>query len=317
MVNHPVTIKIPDAGHLHLVAPSGYCQNQSAAWRGVSYFETHGFRVTGQSVITRRWQRFAGTDIQRLSDWQKLPEAPQLPNIVLAVKGGYGASRLIPQLDYSSLANKLRSRPVMLCGHSDFNAIQLALLRHSGLISFSAPMLATNFGAEPPSQFTLTHFWRALTSPQFTLEWQTSSPRLSIEGHLWGGNLSILASLAGTPWLPDIEGGILVIEDVNESVYRIERMLLQLAQSGILAKQLAIIAGDFTGHGSTPAEDDNGYNLDEVWKFITRLTGVPVVTGLAFGHNSDTVTLPLGARGQLCVSGTTGYLTLAGHPTFG
>lgn len=297
---------------IHLVAPSGYCHNPAAAARGVARLEADGHRVTNSGVIARREQRFAGSDSQRLADINDLATLETLPDIVLAVRGGYGASRLLPLIDYSALRDRLLDAPIALCGHSDFTAIQLALLAQSGVLSFSAPMLAGNFGAEVLSEFTVRHFWHALTSPTLTVNWTTVSQQVQVAGTVWGGNLAMITSLIGTPWMPDIHGGILVIEDVNEHPFRIERMLLQLHQCGLLSRQSAIVTGSFSGTTST--DYDNGYDFTSVWNLIRDLTGLPVVTDLQFGHSADTVTLPLGARGQLTVEGSAASLRISGHP---
>ncbi|MBD8165215.1 muramoyltetrapeptide carboxypeptidase [Erwinia persicina] len=297
---------------IHLVAPSGYCHNPAAAARGVARLEADGHRVTNSGVIARREQRFAGSDSQRLADINGLATLETLPDIVLAVRGGYGASRLLPLIDYSALRDRLLDAPIALCGHSDFTAIQLALLAQSGVLSFSAPMLAGNFGAEVLSEFTVRHFWHALTSPTLTVNWTTVSQQVQVAGTVWGGNLAMITSLIGTPWMPDIHGGILVIEDVNEHPFRIERMLLQLHQCGLLSRQSAIVTGSFSGTTST--DYDNGYDFTSVWNLIRDLTGLPVVTDLQFGHSADTVTLPLGARGQLTVEGSAASLQISGHP---
>lgn len=296
----------------HLIAPSGYCANQEAAQLAVSRLLAQEHSVNNVAAIVRRDRRFAGSDAERLAELNGLAEMATLPDIVLAVRGGYGASRLLDGLNIDALAARFRHQPVALCGHSDFTALQLALLTR-GAISFSGPMLAGNFGAKTLSDFTVDHFWRALTSPKFKLEWQTPAQQLDLCGTVWGGNLAMIASLAGTPWLPVIDDGILVIEDVNEHPYKVERMLLQLAQSGVLARQKAIVAGSFTHARLT--DYDNGYDFDSVWTLIRELTQLPVVTGLEFGHGWNTVTLPLGAQGHLQVDGTRSSLTLSGHPT--
>lgn len=297
---------------IHLVAPSGFCQNSAAAERGIARLQAAGHRVDNSGIIARRDRRFAGDDSQRLADINALSHRDTLPDIVLAVRGGYGASRLLPNIDYPALRQRLHNTPLAICGHSDFTAIQLALLAQSGVQSFSGPMLTGNFGAEILSEFTVSHFWRALTEPELTLKWQTSPQQLQVSGTLWGGNLAMIASLIGTPWMPDIQQGILVIEDVNEHPFRIERMLLQLHQSGILARQRALIIGSFSG--ATLSTYDNGYDFASVWNLIRDLTGLPVVTGLAFGHDDDTVTLPIGAQGLLAVNGTSAELQISGHP---
>jgi len=297
--------------NIHLIAPSGFCHNPEAAVRGVERLRAQGHRVENTAVIPRRDRRFAGTDAERLADINGLAGMETLPDIVLAVRGGYGASRLLPMLDYRGLAERLRGQPVALCGHSDFTAVQLALLARSGIQSFSAPMLAGNFGAETLSAFTVDRFWQALTSAAFTLRWRTAPQQLSTSGTLWGGNLAMITSLIGTPWLPDIRDGILAIEDVNEHPFRVERMLLQLLHSGVLARQQAIVVGSFTG--STLSDYDAGYDFDSVWSLIAQLSGVPIVTGLDFGHGQDTVTLPLGAQATLKVEAHNASLTLSGY----
>jgi len=230
------------------------------------------------------------------------------------VRGGYGASRLLDHLDYVALQRRLLNQPVALCGHSDFTAIQLALLAQTGLITFSGPMLAGNFGAEALSEFTVSHFWQALTSPTVNLAWHSASPdRGRWQGTLWGGNLAMICSLIGTPWLPQIEDGILVIEDVNEHPFRIERMLIQLQQSGILARQRAIVTGSFT---STALSDyDNGFDFATVWQRLRDEYQIAVISDLPFGHDADTVTLPLGASATLEIDQGAARLAFTGHPT--
>ncbi len=297
---------------VHLIAPSGYCHNQEAAWLGVERLRAQGHQVNNTDVIARRDRRFAGADEVRVQDLNALAECPTLPDIVLAVRGGYGATRLLPHIDYAGLSARLRDQPLVLCGHSDFTAIQLALLRH-GVKSVSGPMLAGNFGAETLADFTVEHFWRALTSPELTLEWQTEAQSVDLTGTVWGGNLAMIASLVGTPWMPDVPDGILVIEDVNEHPYKVERMMLQLAQSGVLARQKAIVAGSFTGAHLT--DYDCGYDIESVWTLVRKITGLPVVTGLEFGHGWRTVTLPLGAQGRLLVENGAASLILNDFPT--
>ncbi|WP_192033638.1 muramoyltetrapeptide carboxypeptidase [Pantoea agglomerans] len=298
---------------VRLISPSGYCHNQSAALQGIARLCAAGHQVENEQVITRRFQRFAGTDAERLADINQLASLSTLPDVVLAVRGGYGASRLLESIDYIGLQRRLLNQPLALCGHSDFTAIQLALLAQVGLITFSAPMLAGNFGAATLSEFTLHHFWQALTSPTVEVTWQSETPdEGEWQGTLWGGNLAMICSLIGTPWMPQFENGILVIEDVNEHPFRIERMLIQLQQSGILARQRAIVTGSFTSTALT--EYDNGFDFSTVWQRLRDTTGLPLICGLDFGHAADTVTLPLGASARLAVSQGHARLQATGHP---
>jgi len=273
---------------VRLISPSGYCHNQPAALQGIARLRAAGHQVENEQVITRRFQRFAGTDAERLADINQLASLTTLPDVVLAVRGGYGASRLLESIDYVGLQRRLLNQSLALCGHSDFTAIQLALLAQVGLITFSAPMLAGNFGAATLSEFTLHHFWQALTSPTVEVKWQSETPdQGDWQGTLWGGNLAMICSLIGTPWMPQIE-------------------------NGILARQRAIVTGSFT---STALSDyDNGFDFSTVWQRVRDTTGLPVICGLDFGHAADTVTLPLGASARLAVSQGNAHLQATGHP---
>ncbi|WP_163296595.1 muramoyltetrapeptide carboxypeptidase [Enterobacter hormaechei] len=296
----------------HLIAPSGYCINQEAAQRGVQRLLEMGHQVENQTIIPRRMQRFAGTEAQRLSDINSLTTLEGENTIVLAVRGGYGASRLLESIDWAGLAARQQQDPLLICGHSDFTAIQLVLLALHNVITFSGPMLAGNFGAPELDAFTQDHFWRALQNPTFTIEWQGNGPHWECEGQLWGGNLAMLVSLIGTPWLPQITDGILVLEDINEHPFRVERMLLQLYHAGILDRQSAIVLGSFSG--SAPNDYDAGYSLETMIDFIRSRLDIPVIPGLDFGHEQQTVTLPLGAQAHLVHDNSGSRLTISGHP---
>lgn len=273
----------------HLIAPSGYCINQQAALRGVQRLTDAGHQVENDEVIRRRFQRFAGTDAERLADVNSLASLTSPDTIVMPVRGGYGASRLLDRIDWQALASRQQRDPLLICGHSDFTAIQAGLLAQANVITFSGPMLAANFGAETLNTFTEQHFWLALRKAQFTVEWQGDGPQCDAQGTLWGGNLAMLISLIGTPWMPTIDKGILVLEDVNEHPFRVERMLLQLEYAGILNRQSAIVLGSFSG--AAPNEYDAGYSLESVYAFLRSRLSVPLITGLDFGHEQRTVTL--------------------------
>ncbi|MCE1397701.1 muramoyltetrapeptide carboxypeptidase [Enterobacter cloacae] len=296
----------------HLIAPSGYCINQDAAQRGVQRLLESGHQVENQTIIPRRQQRFAGTEAQRLNDINSLVNLKGENRIVLAVRGGYGASRLMESIDWKGLALRQQQDPLLICGHSDFTAIQLGLLAQHNVITFSGPMLAGNFGAPELDAFTVEHFWRALRNPTYSVEWQGNGPHWECEGQLWGGNLAMLVSLIGTPWMPQIEDGILVLEDINEHPFRVERMLLQLYHAGILDRQSAIVLGSFSG--SAPNDYDAGYSLETMVDFIRSRLDIPVITGLDFGHEQKTVTLALGAQATLTHDVSGSRLTIGGHP---
>jgi muramoyltetrapeptide carboxypeptidase len=300
---------------IELIAPSGYPHDAEVLHRALHRLHAQGHRVEGVEATRRRYQRFAGTDGERAADLNRLADPSRaLPDIVLAVRGGYGAARILHGLDYEGLQRRLAGQPVALVGHSDFTAIQLALLARAGVKTFGGPMLMSDFGAEDLSEFTMQHFWSALTKPTITVT--STAPQAQtadVSGTLWGGNLAVLTSLIGTPYMPPVQGGILFVEDVNEQPFRVERMLYQLHLAGILAQQQALVLGDFSGGKSY--EYDNGYDLHAVIEQVRSVIGIPVITGLQFGHVPNMLTLPVGADAHL-VSDAHGFkLTLSGYPT--
>ncbi|WP_208601515.1 muramoyltetrapeptide carboxypeptidase [Caballeronia fortuita] len=298
---------------IELVAPSGYPHDPAAVERGIGRLRREGHRLENVDATRRRFQRFGGTDAERAADLNRLADASSpLPDIVLAVRGGYGASRILHGLDYLGL-RRLADQPVAIVGHSDFTAIQCALFAHAGVKSFGGPMFAGDFGAEQVSSFTMQHFWNAISRSSFTVTSNVPQrQRVDATGMLWGGNLAILASLVGTPYLPPVEGGILYIEDVNEHPFRIERMIYQLYQAGVLGRQQAIVMGEFSG--GRLSDYDNGYSLDAMIEQVRSVTGIPVVTGLQFGHVENLLTLPFGASAHLVATERGFTLKLSDYP---
>ncbi|HEY3598695.1 MAG TPA: muramoyltetrapeptide carboxypeptidase [Paraburkholderia sp.] len=302
---------------IELIAPSGYPHDPDALHLALRRLRAQGHHVENVPAAQRRYQRFAGTDGERAAELNRLADpSRELPDIVLAVRGGYGAVRILHGLDYDGLQQRLQDQPIALVGHSDFTAVQLALLTRCGLTTFGGPMLCGDFGAEALSDFTMHHFWEALTQPTFTV---TSNVRQAqsadVSGMLWGGNLAVLTSLIGTPFLPPVQGGILFIEDVNEQPFRLERSIYQLHLAGILAQQQALILGDFSG--GKQFDYDNGYDLHAMIEQVRSVVGIPVITGLPFGHIPDMVTLPVGADAHLVADSHGFRLTLSGHPVLG
>ncbi|NVH72940.1 muramoyltetrapeptide carboxypeptidase [Paraburkholderia sp. JPY432] len=302
---------------IELIAPSGYPHDPEVLHRALHRLRAQGHRVDGEAAAKRRYQRFAGTDGERAADLNRLADpSRELPDVVLAVRGGYGAVRILHGLDYEGLQRRLTDQPIALVGHSDFTAIQLALLARAGLKTFGGPMLMSDFGAEELSEFTVRHFWSALTQPTLTIA--SNAPQaqnVDVTGTLWGGNLAVVASLVGTPYMPPVQGGILFVEDVNEQPFRIERMIYQLHLAGILAQQQALVLGDFTG--GKPYDYDNGYDLQAMVEQVRSLIGIPVVTGLQFGHVHNMVTLPVGANAHLVANAHGFRLTASGYPSLG
>lgn len=278
--------------HIAIVAPSGYATDKDAYVRAVNHLRDLGHQVHDFTAAYVPHQRFAATDTQRLEQLHAAAKHTDV-ELVIALRGGYGLSRLLPQIDFELLANSGKR----FIGHSDFTAIHMGLLAKNA-ISYAGPMMCDDFSRADLSQFTHEHFWQAISSSKFSINVSAvNNPVVSCEGKLWGGNLAMLAHLIGTPWMPTIEQGLLFVEDINEHPYRIERMMLQLMHAGVLQQQRAIILGDFSAYKLS--DYDNGYDFAAMVDYLRQQIKVPIITGLPFGHVRDKLTLPVGAHCQL------------------
>jgi muramoyltetrapeptide carboxypeptidase len=289
-----------------LVAPSGFLPDPAVADRAASFFAARGWQVCAGDSLFARDLRFAGSDDLRSVELQRFATDRTL-DVVMSARGGYGVSRLLDRLDFKAIGQAGR----ILVGYSDFTAFGLALLARAGAISFQGPS-AADFGSRGESDFTMRSFFETIEQPQVSIEFDADGPDLQVQGRLWGGNLSMLAALVGTPYLPRVRGGILFLEDVNEPAYRIERMLLHLMHAGILQRQRAVVLGDFAPLPVMPT--DNGFDLAAVIGHMRSALATPLVTGLPFGHGPRRLTLPIGAPGRLLVRGGRAGLQFHGHP---
>ena len=285
-----------------IYAPSGFAQDPSALDRAVTCLVGLGCNVHVDASALARHTRFAGTDDERLAAVLRVAAMPGV-NVALALRGGYGWTRLLPRLDFRALAASGKR----WIGHSDFTAFQLAMLAATGRVTYAGPMATYDFGAETPSDFTIGHALAMLARGADEASFDTEGPDVDAEGTLWGGNLTMIASLVGTPYLPRVDGGLLFVEDVSEHPYRVERMLHQLHYAGILSRQRAILVGAFTGYELAP--QDNGYDLDAALAHLRDVCRVPIVPGRPCGHGPDNP--PRRGGGRARRAGRGGEATLA------
>ena len=287
-----------------------------------------GFKVDNPAITTRQYLRFAGTDSQRASDLQNIATgAIKAPKLLLGVRGGYGAMRLLPMVDWSTLGRIMKERATILAGFSDVTAIQCALLAKGGMSSLAAPMLYSEFGKIKPDQVSCRQFVQALTNPGLIINIADASltsqnlpsiltngePKM-ITGTIWGGNLSVVSALAGSEYLPRIDGGIVFLEDVGEQAYRIERMLYDLYLAGAFKGQQAIVFGALSSTGEDSY--DKRYDVATVVRQLHKLTGLPIYSGMSFGHIGQKHSFPLGATCQISPNAIGGYqLAFTNYPT--
>lgn len=273
--------------HILLSSPSGALIDEVSFDRGCNYLRGCGLPVIEQGAARARFERFAGTDDERIQSIDMALGMRQA-GLVVASRGGYGITRLLHRLDWRKLTDKLNAFGHVLCGHSDITALQLGLLAAGGIGRglLHGPMVCYDFGCEEGLHLeTETHLANALIHGCVDITWSASSTfanALTIEGPVWGGNLSMICSLLGTPYLPNISHGLLIIEEVNEPAYKIERMLLQLLQAGVLDRQSAIVLGDMGVTKALP--HDNGFTLDSVVDGLRRFCDKPIIQAFPFGH---------------------------------
>ncbi len=250
--------------------------------------EKLGFRLRELPSTYLEMARFAGSDQVRAQDFvSALTETDA--DLVMAMRGGYGAARLLDLIDWEAL----RGVTTPMVGFSDFTALNLAFYAKTGQVSWQGPTLRDLI---QPEALTLEGLTTVLGQCPLDVSWTTQVIQtLDITGTLWGGNLAVLTSLVGTPYLNEHDGDILFIEDVAEPAYRIERMLMTLRLAGILDKQKAVIVGDMQG-ADRPVGWDGDFSLAMALDYLADQTGIPFVTGLPFGHIHRKCSLPVGGR---------------------
>ena len=294
-----------DPNSLTIYTPSGVLPNGTGLKRAVTRLKALGFEVSIDEAALSKNQRFGGTDEQRLAAIHRVAAAS--PSVAMASRGGYGLTRLLDGIDWPLLAQSVE-RGTRWVGYSDLTALQMGLLAHSKAPSWCGPHAVDDFGRETLDEITPDCFMEAMSGELEAVGFKTEAgfDGLSAQGLLWGGNLTVLCSLLGTPHWPKVKGGILFIEDVNEHPYRIERMLLQLHQAGLLQAQKAVLVGRISDYKPSPL--DRGYTVKSMLAYLRSVCSTPVVTGLPFGHVPTKVTLPFGRKVQLVIEGRDAFV---------
>jgi muramoyltetrapeptide carboxypeptidase len=300
---------LPETATIGVCAPSGRVDEPLLA-AGVAYLRDLGHEVVIAPETDHQWRYFAGTDEERVAGFHALVDNPAI-DMIIAARGGYGLSRLLHRIDW----NRVAASGKAFVGFSDFTAFNMAAYACANLLTFHGPMLTSDFGKEHPDTFTEQHFWMALSRGSHRIDDIACDhgydPR-RIDGVLWGGNLSLVAHLVGTPYFPAIDGGIFYVEDIKEEPYAIERQFLQLYHAGVLSRQRAVVLGDFASCSATNTLR-YPYSMEEVVESLRVMLPIPVLTGFPFGHVERKVTLPFGGLGTLSILEGGYSLRFAGH----
>ncbi len=297
--------------HLYVISPSSAVHRKPDFTRGIRYLEKLGHQVEVDPSALSKEQRFAGSDEVRLDAIARA--AASGADMVLTSRGGYGLSRILPRLPYKAIARSIE-KGTHWVGFSDFTAFSLAVMAKTGAPSWAGPAVIEDFGSDSGVDDITQACWEDILfgmseGSGWRIGKSDPSEWLLSDAMLWGGNLTLLASLVGTPYLPQVERGILFLEDIGEAPYRVERMLTQLLHSGVLAQQKAILLGAFTGQRKLPT--DGGHNMQSVVAWLRQHTKAKVLTGLPMGHVRTKVMLPVGMPVSLAVQGREALLMWA------
>ena len=288
-----------------VVAPAYTVGEDDRIRIGIETVESLGFRVKPGKSLFRRHGYFAGTDEERAADLNAM-FADSAVDGIICLRGGYGASRTLPYLDF----DLIRRHPKPLIGYSDITSLLNPIHKLTGLATFHGPIADQTY-----TPYTLAQFRKVVQAPEAPTPLAAAPPFESAagrverqnriatlvpgqaRGRLVGGNLTLLAHLAGTPYAPEYAGAIVFFEDVQEAVYRIDRMLTQLWLAGSLQQAAGIVFGKFTE--IPPSTSTYQFSLEQVLADRAQALGVPAVRGLMIGHVEDQATLPIGCEVEL------------------
>ena len=285
-----------------LITPGSFIPDRTLE-KAIANIRALGFEVVLGKYIRAKNGYIAGTDEQRLDDLHAMFYNPDIRGVWCA-RGGYGCTRLLPDVDYGLI----RKNPKVLIGYSDITALHLAIHQRTGLVTFHGPVAGSDF-----TEYTTRHVKAVLMDAAAPHVIDTLSdygtvknPELykplvirpgTVRGPLYGGNLSLLAAMAGTEFGLDASGKLIFIEDIDEKPYRVDRMLTQLRQSANLDQAAAFGLGVFAG--CVPEPGDESLTLAQTVADRLSDLGRPAVYGLTFGHIAHQCTLPMGVSAEL------------------
>ncbi|WP_026210060.1 S66 peptidase family protein [Flexithrix dorotheae] len=283
-----------------IVAPASAVPDPERVKEFVSFLESKGYKVMIGEHVFERFGYLAGTDEQRASDINKMFENPEVKAII-AARGGWGGARLLELIDYELIKNN----PKIIMGYSDVTSLLLGINHKTDLITFHGPV-----GISDWNKFTLKNFTKlAIKNKTIKLkghkkdEEDLEKGRFMINGgkatgKLYGGNLTVLCTMIGSEYLPDFSGSILLIEDVGERVYKVDRYLVQLKLAGVLDKVAGIV---FSSCNSCDPEEipEKGFSLKQILQQNIEPLGIPAFFGTMIGHIDEQYTLPIGMEVEI------------------
>ncbi len=283
--------KLKKGDTIGFIALSGAIEEEKNIYRAKEYFENKGYKVVFSKNIFDKNRYLAGDDQDKVKELHRFFEDKNI-NAILCARGGYGAIRLLDKIDFDLIKNN----PKIFAGYSDTSALQAMIFKKTGLITFYSPMAQSDFGVEEVSKITEKSFFKALENAddlEFSPERKSAKVYFEgeVKGVLFGGNLATIVSLCGLDFIPD-EKFILFVEDLNEPVYKIDKMMTQLLNIKKFKENIqGIILGDFLKNGSKKY-------FDELFFEIGGKFAIPILSGFKITHAHEKITLPYGAQGH-------------------
>lgn len=280
--------KLEKGDTISIIAPSGGVESDENLLRATAYLKSLGYNVKWGKNVLKTNKYLAGTDNERLEDLHNAFKDKGI-NAIIALRGGYGAIRLINKIDY----NLIKQNPKIFAGYSDITGLSAMLLKHSGLITYSAPMINGDFGIKSKDKFTIDNFFKTVaTTEKQEIKAQTILKEGKASGITFGGNLATLVSLCGLDFIPN-QKFIFFAEDLNEPVYKLDKMFTQLLNIEEFRKNISgIVFGEFL-------DIDNDEWLNSLQKEIVQELKVPAISGLKITHASEKLTIPIGIESAI------------------
>jgi muramoyltetrapeptide carboxypeptidase len=286
--------KLKKGDLIGIISPASAPNDFSKIDRGIKYLEGLGYKVKEGKYTRQEYGYLSGTDEERLSDIHNMFEDKEV-KAIFCTRGGYGTPRLLNKINYSLI----KKNPKILVGYSDLTALQLAIFKKAGLVTFSGPMVAVEM-QNTIDPFTEEFFWNMLTSNKKAgkiinpdKEEFVSNKKGIATGKLLGGCLSIILSIYGTEYLPGFKNNILVFEDVDEEPYRIDRLLTQFVNGKTFKEISGLIIGAITDSDPKDASKPS-LSLEQVFSDYLSNLDIPIIQNLKYGHISRKVTIPFG-----------------------
>ncbi|TRX53015.1 LD-carboxypeptidase [Fulvivirga sp. M361] len=294
--------KLTHGNTIALISPSGAVFNHEPINIAIEALEKFGLKVQVSKFLKSRYGHLAGTDEERAAEVNEMFDNTAIHGII-CLRGGSGAARILDKLDY----NTIRKNPKVFIGYSDITALQLAIYKKTGLVTFHGPVGLSSWDEFSRSYFTQLLFDNELMEfknpekPEH--QWVQTENRIrvihpgTVRGRLIGGNLSVLCGLLGSDYVPGFKGSILFLEEVNEALYRVDRLMSQLYLSGILKDIKGFIFGK-----CTRCDPDRGYGsltFDEIIDHYIKPLKIPAFSGSMIGHIQSKFTVPIGVEAEL------------------